>query len=235
MTGFSKLTLDASLVIAVTFFGTAIAATILPWWKKDLYQKSPIVRYAIGGLPIISIAGAITTVFLGWVHLRVAVELPLRDRHQQHPVDPVPRGDLRDRRGRLRRRPRRPPPAGRRPRRDPRGDPGRVTARDPRDESARTPSGRSSFRTRRRDPRHRRGVSAERRRFRSRAPGMRGSMARSQRIQGVGSGTDPHRGLRANGSRAPSVRAGKRWLRANPRRRSREELRRAGRPDRRLA
>jgi predicted membrane protein len=67
VTGFSKLTLDASLVIAVTFFGTAIAATILPWWKKDLYEKSPIVRYAIGGLPLISIAGAITTIFLGFV------------------------------------------------------------------------------------------------------------------------------------------------------------------------
>jgi amino acid transporter len=65
--GFSKLTLDASLVIAVTFFGTAIAATILPWWKKDLYEKSPIARYSLGGLPLISIAGGITTVFLGWV------------------------------------------------------------------------------------------------------------------------------------------------------------------------
>ena len=67
VTGFSKLTLDASLVIAVTFFGTAIAATILPWWKKDIYEKSPIVRYAVGPLPMISIAGAITTIFLGWV------------------------------------------------------------------------------------------------------------------------------------------------------------------------
>jgi APA family basic amino acid/polyamine antiporter len=65
--GFSKLTLDASLVIAVTFFGTAIAATILPWWKRDLYQKSPIVRYNIAGLPLISVAGAITTIFLGFV------------------------------------------------------------------------------------------------------------------------------------------------------------------------
>lgn len=67
VTGFSKLTLDASLVIAVTFFGTSIAATILPWWKRELYQKSPIARYAIGGLPLISIAGAITTIFLGFV------------------------------------------------------------------------------------------------------------------------------------------------------------------------
>jgi APA family basic amino acid/polyamine antiporter len=65
--GFAKYTLDASLVIAVTFFGTAIAATILPWWKRDLYQKSPIVRYNIAGLPLISVAGAITTIFLGWV------------------------------------------------------------------------------------------------------------------------------------------------------------------------
>jgi amino acid transporter len=65
--GFSALTLDASLVIAVTFFGTSFAATILPWWKPDLYNKSPIARYRIGPLPIIAIAGAITTVFLGWV------------------------------------------------------------------------------------------------------------------------------------------------------------------------
>jgi APA family basic amino acid/polyamine antiporter len=65
--GFAKYTLDASLVIAVTFFGTAIAATILPWWKRDLYLKSPIVRFNIAGLPVISIAGAITTIFLGWV------------------------------------------------------------------------------------------------------------------------------------------------------------------------
>jgi len=64
--GFAKYTLDATLVIAVTFFGTAIAATILPWWKRDLYEKSPIARYKVVGLPLISIAGAITTVFLGW-------------------------------------------------------------------------------------------------------------------------------------------------------------------------
>jgi APA family basic amino acid/polyamine antiporter len=65
--GFSALTLDASLVIAVTFFGTSFAATILPWWKADLYNKSPIARYKLAGLPLISVAGAITTIFLGWV------------------------------------------------------------------------------------------------------------------------------------------------------------------------
>jgi amino acid transporter len=64
---FVGLTLDASLVIAVTFLGSAVAATILPWWKRDLYERSPIVRYNILGLPLISLAGAITTIFLGWV------------------------------------------------------------------------------------------------------------------------------------------------------------------------
>jgi APA family basic amino acid/polyamine antiporter len=64
---FVALTLDATLVIAVTFFGSAFAATILPWWKKDLYEGSPIARYRVGGLPLISLAGGITTIFLGWV------------------------------------------------------------------------------------------------------------------------------------------------------------------------
>src|SRR5258706_191402 len=61
------LTLDATLVIAVTFFGTSIAATILPFWKPDIYNGSPVARYKILGLPLISIAGGISTLFLGWV------------------------------------------------------------------------------------------------------------------------------------------------------------------------
>jgi basic amino acid/polyamine antiporter, APA family len=65
--GFGSLTLDASLVIAVTFLGSSVAATILPWWKPDLYKNSPIARYNILGLPLISLAGGITTIFLGWV------------------------------------------------------------------------------------------------------------------------------------------------------------------------
>lgn len=64
---FYPLTLDATLVIAVTFFGTSIAATILPWWKKDLYEASPVARYKVLGLPLIAVSGAITTIFLGWV------------------------------------------------------------------------------------------------------------------------------------------------------------------------
>jgi basic amino acid/polyamine antiporter, APA family len=64
---FVSLTLDAALVIAVMFLGSAFAATILPWWKKDVYQNSPMARMSVFGLPLISIAGAITTIFLSWV------------------------------------------------------------------------------------------------------------------------------------------------------------------------
>jgi amino acid transporter len=64
---FRTLTLDATLVIAVTFLGTSIAATILPWLKPSMFQNSPIGRMRLGGVPVISIAGAVTTVFLGWL------------------------------------------------------------------------------------------------------------------------------------------------------------------------
>jgi amino acid transporter len=65
--GFVSLTLDASLVIAVTFLGSSIAATILPWWKPELYNGSPMARFKILGVPLLAVAGAITTLFLGWV------------------------------------------------------------------------------------------------------------------------------------------------------------------------
>ena len=64
---FYPLTLDATLVIAVTFLGSSIAATILPFWKKEIYEASPIAKYKIGGLPLIAVAGALSTAFLGWV------------------------------------------------------------------------------------------------------------------------------------------------------------------------
>src|SRR5438094_8993471 len=35
---FLKATLDATLVIAVTFLGSAIAAIIIPWRRKTLYE-----------------------------------------------------------------------------------------------------------------------------------------------------------------------------------------------------
>jgi amino acid transporter len=41
---FNTLALDATLVIAITFLGSTIAATILPWRQKDVFEGSPIAN-----------------------------------------------------------------------------------------------------------------------------------------------------------------------------------------------
>jgi amino acid transporter len=63
---FATYILDATLVIAVTFFGTSIAAIVLPWRKKHLYENSPIARYKVAGIPLITVSGTITALFLGF-------------------------------------------------------------------------------------------------------------------------------------------------------------------------
>jgi amino acid transporter len=61
---FSSLTLASTLVIAVTFLGSTIAAIILPYTKKDLYAASPIAKYKVAGIPLITICGVIFALFL---------------------------------------------------------------------------------------------------------------------------------------------------------------------------
>ncbi len=59
---FFKLTLDATLVIAVTFLGSAIAATILPWYKPKIFDNSPVAHLKL----LVSGSGLITSIILGW-------------------------------------------------------------------------------------------------------------------------------------------------------------------------
>ncbi len=59
---FRALTLDATLVIAVTFLGSTVAATILPWWKPQLFDNSPIARLKVP----ITIASLIISVVLAY-------------------------------------------------------------------------------------------------------------------------------------------------------------------------
>lgn len=61
---FQTLTLCSTLVIAVTFFGSTVAAILLPFIKKDLYEASPIAKYKVLGIPLISVAGVIFGAFL---------------------------------------------------------------------------------------------------------------------------------------------------------------------------
>ena len=61
---FAALTLCSTLVIAVTYLGTTIAAILLPYVKPDLYKASPIAKYNVFGIPLISVAGVIFGGFL---------------------------------------------------------------------------------------------------------------------------------------------------------------------------
>src|SRR2546423_1369849 len=61
---FTSVFLDATAVLALTFLATVVAAVILPWRRKDLYDASPIAQYKVAGVPVISIVGVITGLFL---------------------------------------------------------------------------------------------------------------------------------------------------------------------------
>ena len=56
--------LNATLVIAVTYLGTTIAAIILPYKDPELYKASPIALLTLFGLPLITVTGAIFAAFL---------------------------------------------------------------------------------------------------------------------------------------------------------------------------
>ncbi len=56
---FASYTLDATLVIAITFLGTTVAAAILPWRKPEIYNASPIAKYKVAGIPLITAAAVV--------------------------------------------------------------------------------------------------------------------------------------------------------------------------------
>jgi APA family basic amino acid/polyamine antiporter len=59
-TTFVTYTLDATLVIAVTYLFSAIAVVILPWRKPDLWQASPASKVKVLGVPVVPVSGVIT-------------------------------------------------------------------------------------------------------------------------------------------------------------------------------
>lgn len=61
---FRSYTLDATLVIAVTYLFSAIAVVVLPWRKKDLWQASPASKMKLLGVPIVPVSGLITVALL---------------------------------------------------------------------------------------------------------------------------------------------------------------------------
>ena len=63
-TTFATYTLDATLVIAVTYLGSAIAVVILPLRKPDLWAASPASKFKVLGVPIVPVAGVVTIALL---------------------------------------------------------------------------------------------------------------------------------------------------------------------------
>jgi basic amino acid/polyamine antiporter, APA family len=63
---FQTYTLAATLVIAVTFLGSAISAFVLPWRRREIYNASPIARYTVMGIPLITFAAGLFILFLGF-------------------------------------------------------------------------------------------------------------------------------------------------------------------------
>ena len=63
---FQTYTLDATLVIAVTYLFSAIAVVLLPFIKPDLWRASPASRMKILGVPIVPVAGLVTIGLLGF-------------------------------------------------------------------------------------------------------------------------------------------------------------------------
>ncbi len=123
-TTFRNYTLDATLVIAVTYLFSAIAVVILPWRKPDLWRASPASRIKLFGIQVVPVAGVITIGLLGfnlyeWLYERQLLrEQPrLADLHGR---------DVRAGHRDLRHRADRAQPPGHRPRPGQQGDPGRV-------------------------------------------------------------------------------------------------------------
>jgi basic amino acid/polyamine antiporter, APA family len=60
---FRALTLDATLVIAITFLGSTVAATILPWWKPQIFDNSPIAHLKV----VVSVCSLVISLILAGV------------------------------------------------------------------------------------------------------------------------------------------------------------------------
>src|ERR1700728_548371 len=57
---FASYTLDATLVIAVTYLFSAIAVVILPLRKPDLWFASPASKVKVFGVPVVLVGGVVT-------------------------------------------------------------------------------------------------------------------------------------------------------------------------------
>lgn len=72
--GMNTLALDATVVIAITFLGSTVAATIMPWRAKDVFEGSPIAKYKVPSWLgwIVTVLFGVTAVYLIYISFSYA-------------------------------------------------------------------------------------------------------------------------------------------------------------------
>jgi APA family basic amino acid/polyamine antiporter len=63
---FQTYVLDTALLITVTFLGSAIAAALVPWRAKRIYEASPFASWQVKGVPVITVLGSILAAFFAF-------------------------------------------------------------------------------------------------------------------------------------------------------------------------
>lgn len=61
------------LGLAISFVAVSLTAVVFPFVKRDVFQSSPIA-WRVGGIPLISLIGVISSVFVLWVFARLTVD-----------------------------------------------------------------------------------------------------------------------------------------------------------------
>ncbi len=61
---FARLSLDATLMCAVTFLVTSLAMVVMPWRMKSLYRTTPMAKWYLGPIPVLSVVAAGFAAFL---------------------------------------------------------------------------------------------------------------------------------------------------------------------------
>jgi amino acid transporter len=69
--GMQSIVLDATLVIAVTFLGSALAGIFLPWRQKGIFDGSPVAKYQMPGwlnglVTVVYSVGALYLIYLSY-------------------------------------------------------------------------------------------------------------------------------------------------------------------------
>jgi amino acid transporter len=65
--GYATLTMMGTVTLILSFVATSLTAIILPFKLPAVWRESPASKYKIGRIPIISIAGLITTIYFSWI------------------------------------------------------------------------------------------------------------------------------------------------------------------------